>query len=146
MRADGSGAPLTIGIDLGTQSVRVVLMAEDGTVAGSGGAPLTSVRADDIRHEQDPEVWWDTVGEAARKVMGGRADREIDGLAICSTSGTILLTDAHGSPLTPALMYNDGRASEETRLAQEAGRSEEHTSELQSPDHLVCRLLLEKKK
>src|SRR5690348_18001949 len=27
-----------------------------------------------------------------------------------------------------------------------AGRSEEHTSELQSPVHLVCRLLLEKKK
>src|SRR5438552_14951536 len=27
-----------------------------------------------------------------------------------------------------------------------AARSEEHTSELQSPDHLVCRLLLEKKK
>src|SRR5258708_28485150 len=27
-----------------------------------------------------------------------------------------------------------------------ANRSEEHTSELQSPDHLVCRLLLEKKK
>src|SRR5258708_25790793 len=29
---------------------------------------------------------------------------------------------------------------------QPVGRSEEHTSELQSPDHLVCRLLLEKKK
>src|SRR5258708_25023582 len=28
----------------------------------------------------------------------------------------------------------------------EIQRSEEHTSELQSPDHLVCRLLLEKKK
>src|SRR5258708_17655185 len=32
----------------------------------------------------------------------------------------------------------------EQRAAQR--RSEEHTSELQSPDHLVCRLLLEKKK
>src|SRR5438552_14159703 len=33
------------------------------------------------------------------------------------------------------------------KLPQTAGRrSEEHTSELQSPDHLVCRLLLEKKK
>src|SRR5258708_18197577 len=35
------------------------------------------------------------------------------------------------------------------RLAAAAARldrSEEHTSELQSPDHLVCRLLLEKKK
>src|SRR5438552_18115390 len=29
---------------------------------------------------------------------------------------------------------------------RKALRSEEHTSELQSPDHLVCRLLLEKKK
>src|SRR5947208_13444990 len=31
-------------------------------------------------------------------------------------------------------------------LAFTPSRSEEHTSELQSPDHLVCRLLLEKKK
>src|SRR5438552_16825116 len=32
------------------------------------------------------------------------------------------------------------------RLRVRTERSEEHTSELQSPDHLVCRLLLEKKK
>src|SRR5438552_6092440 len=32
------------------------------------------------------------------------------------------------------------------RFGVGVGRSEEHTSELQSPDHLVCRLLLEKKK
>src|SRR5574344_2856138 len=31
-------------------------------------------------------------------------------------------------------------------LSDKFNRSEEHTSELQSPDHLVCRLLLEKKK
>src|SRR5947208_4801788 len=33
-----------------------------------------------------------------------------------------------------------------TGIAPNVSRSEEHTSELQSPDHLVCRLLLEKKK
>src|SRR5947208_10391208 len=32
------------------------------------------------------------------------------------------------------------------RADEGVDRSEEHTSELQSPDHLVCRLLLEKKK
>src|SRR5438552_12634501 len=32
------------------------------------------------------------------------------------------------------------------RFVRATARSEEHTSELQSPDHLVCRLLLEKKK
>src|SRR5207244_5257067 len=45
----------------------------------------------------------------------------------------------------------EGRSEVETRDALGAmervlDRSEEHTSELQSPDHLVCRLLLEKKK
>src|SRR5258708_26571087 len=37
------------------------------------------------------------------------------------------------------------RGTDPHRTAAPA-RSEEHTSELQSPDHLVCRLLLEKKK
>src|SRR5258708_28180116 len=36
----------------------------------------------------------------------------------------------------------EGHMSQST----DTNRSEEHTSELQSPDHLVCRLLLEKKK
>src|SRR5258708_23070259 len=41
-------------------------------------------------------------------------------------------------------LFNDGQTSGISSLAPL--RSEEHTSELQSPDHLVCRLLLEKKK
>src|SRR5205809_5572555 len=40
---------------------------------------------------------------------------------------------------------HDGATAEKTAQAEE-GRSEEHTSELQSRLHLVCRLLLEKKK
>src|SRR5207244_13555770 len=43
---------------------------------------------------------------------------------------------------------DEGRRPSEERDGREhhEQRSEEHTSELQSPDHLVCRLLLEKKK
>src|SRR5260363_460344 len=42
----------------------------------------------------------------------------------------------------------DPQAGQQDLAARDAAgwRSEEHTSELQSPDHLVCRLLLEKKK
>src|SRR5258708_29972283 len=39
-----------------------------------------------------------------------------------------------------------GRSPPPANPCQGSSRSEEHTSELQSPDHLVCRLLLEKKK
>src|SRR5438552_13871846 len=38
------------------------------------------------------------------------------------------------------------RPSPRVPIGGRRSRSEEHTSELQSPDHLVCRLLLEKKK
>src|SRR5439155_16912745 len=50
--------------------------------------------------------------------------------------------DLHGlgAPATPA------RAARGVSRAPPGGRSEEHTSELQSRGHLVCRLLLEKKK
>jgi len=41
--------------------------------------------------------------------------------------------------------YADRKAKTQP-AATASDRSEEHTSELQSPDHLVCRLLLEKKK
>src|SRR5947208_10087820 len=39
-----------------------------------------------------------------------------------------------------------GSSHRASRRGGNPARSEEHTSELQSPDHLVCRLLLEKKK
>src|SRR5258708_18462576 len=62
-----------------------------------------------------------------------------------------LLHRGAGSHLQPARSpceANPCRTAEAARQSRAAalGRSEEHTSELQSPDHLVCRLLLEKKK
>src|SRR5438552_7205900 len=50
----------------------------------------------------------------------------------------------HFSGVISPLVFNHFKFGESS--ARKMGRSEEHTSELQSPDHLVCRLLLEKKK
>src|SRR5258708_18905785 len=47
---------------------------------------------------------------------------------------------------TPGTLVNAVQAAIRAETGLETERSEEHTSELQSPDHLVCRLLLEKKK
>src|SRR5258708_29764856 len=59
-----------------------------------------------------------------------------------------------GASFTPRLIGLRGGPSDALTRRREPGlqlrgvhlRSEEHTSELQSPDHLVCRLLLEKNK
>src|SRR5258708_18503089 len=74
---------------------------------------------------------------------------------VCSCFGLRLLCNSRFSRagITVAL---PARSAEESNFVTSTGvplrigrskrRSEEHTSELQSPDHLVCRLLLEKKK
>src|SRR5258708_27467616 len=49
------------------------------------------------------------------------------------------------SPATPAPPWRSPHCPHLRWRRRTCGRSEEHTSELQSPDHLVCRLLLEKK-
>src|SRR5438876_7389304 len=48
--------------------------------------------------------------------------------------------------LTPTLSIAAFDAGKDVEGSDRQRRSEEHTSELQSPVHLVCRLLLEKKK
>src|SRR5258708_7985181 len=62
-----------------------------------------------------------------------------------------VLCGAHGGHLPKvkrAAQFRLARdeAQQELIRRMKDDRSEEHTSELQSPDHLVCRLLLEKKK
>src|SRR4051794_41195948 len=60
---------------------------------------------------------------------------------------TLFRSDSGATEFLPgALVERTLFETENRRVVAEGGRSEEHTSELQSPVHLVCRLLLEKKK
>src|SRR5207244_11889686 len=59
---------------------------------------------------------------------------------------TTLFRSACGRGHQPGPGSRPGPGGAPCRRPGSAARSEEHTSELQSPDHLVCRLLLEKKK
>jgi sugar (pentulose or hexulose) kinase len=122
MTADGTDAWL--GIDLGTQGVRVLVATSDGRILGEGSATLTSHRDGD-RHEQDPEDWWRAVGDAIGKAATGGADlAAVRGLAVDATSGTITLLDRNGAVATPALMYDDGRAAAELERVNEAGAAQ----------------------
>src|SRR5258708_22374636 len=57
----------------------------------------------------------------------------------------IYLRDLESSFKVSLAVIADPTVSGQQSFIIERGRSEEHTSELQSPDHLVCRLLLENK-
>ncbi|MBK3648077.1 carbohydrate kinase, partial [Streptomyces sp. MBT33] len=98
----------------------------DGTVVGRGSAPLGG-RRDGDRHEQDPGEWWEGVCAAARQAVEESRGVRIGGLAVCGTSGTVLLTDVAGRPLSPGLMYDDRRASAQAARARAAGLAVQDT-------------------
>ncbi len=109
-----------LGIDVGTQSVRVLAVDDGGHLVGYGFSALTSFRSRE-RHEQNPEHWWHAVVKAASMALTGVDTEAIGALAVAATSGTVLLADPAGHPYTYALMYDDERATDEARLVSEVG-------------------------
>jgi sugar (pentulose or hexulose) kinase len=115
------GEDIWLGLDLGTQSARAIAVSRDGAVLAAASRPLTS-RRDGPRHEQDPEEWWDALAAACRGTIAELPSGSVGATALCGTSGTILLVDEGGDPLTNGVMYDDSRAAEETDRVNEAGR------------------------
>ncbi|MDT0459331.1 FGGY family carbohydrate kinase [Streptomyces sp. DSM 41527] len=111
-----------LGLDLGTQSARCMAVDGTGQVLATAARPLTG-RRDGNRHEQDPEEWWSALAAACREALGQIDTRRVRGLAVDGTSGTILLADAHGTPLTPGVMYDDGRAAAQAAAVNAAGET-----------------------
>lgn len=114
--------PVWVGVDLGTQGVRALVATGSGEIVGKGSRPLSG-RRDGARHEQDPEDWWSAFAAACSEALEGVQPGRIGGVATDSTSGTILLVDPAGAALAPGLMYDDSRAAEQARRANEEGES-----------------------
>ncbi len=100
---------LFIGIDMGTSGCRAIAIDADGVEIARCSVALAEPRRDGPRVEQDPGLWWTALCQVTRALM---ADLPCPptALAIDGTSGTLVVTDAHGTPLGPGLLYNDARA------------------------------------
>src|SRR5437867_8122389 len=94
-------------------------------------------------------------GENKQPDRGGGMKQDIGQMIRRGTKGERPILQRVGQPLNRAIKVRRSRINKQKMLkafwnqspaADERIRSEEHTSELQSPYDLVCRLLLEKKK
>lgn len=106
-------------MDLGTSGVRCIAIDDAGTALAEARVTLPAPsRPADGLSEQDPAGWWRSTLEALHTVIGQRPGR-VRALAIDATSSTVLLCDAQGRPLGPALMYDDRRATHEAAQLSE---------------------------
>jgi len=104
--------PYFLGIDIGTQGARVVLVGADGVVVGSAGQVFEL--NGQSREEQSPEGWWEACLSSIRALMEQDRVRAAAGairaVAVTSTSGTVIPVDGNHCPLHDALMYSDKRS------------------------------------
>ena len=126
----GGSPEAVIGIDLGTSGCRGVAVDGSGAILAEARRllprPLTPAEG---WVEQDPELWWEAVrrllGEVAAEFSGvnagTKARTKISALCVDGTSGTLLLADRNGRPLTAALLYNDRRALEAATAVDNLG-------------------------
>ena len=101
---------ICIGIDLGTSGCRAVAITEAGKILAETSAPLPPSQQDGAAVQQSPEHWWLAIEEVMPQLLSHIDSERVRALAVDGTSGSVLLAEADGTPLTPALMYNDNRA------------------------------------
>jgi sugar (pentulose or hexulose) kinase len=104
-----SDAPVVLGIDVGTQGARVVAHEPSGALVHSASERFTG---DWSGPEQHPDVWWTAVSICLQRLTSHLSVREIAGISVTSTSGTVLPLGIDWQPVAPALMYSDRRSAE----------------------------------
>ncbi|MFN8593588.1 MAG: xylulokinase [Thermomicrobiales bacterium] len=100
-----------LGIDLGTSSVKALVVDGDGQVKGTGGAEYPVVRPRPGWAEQDPDAWWAATVDAVQQAVGwSGGGTTIAGIGFSGQMHGAVFIGENDRPLYPAVIWADGRA------------------------------------
>jgi xylulokinase len=112
---------VTVGIDIGTTSVKAVAAGDDGELLARCRIPHDLVAPSPDRFEHDPaQAWTAGVLEAWRQVRDG-AGRPIAAVTVAAMVPSMCGVDASGRPVTPGLLYGDARGRADVDAGEAAG-------------------------
>lgn len=136
-----------LGIDLGTSSLKVILLDRRHQVIASASSPLAVSQPQPLWREQDPADWWracelalaDVLAQAAQ---AGIAPGDVEAIGLTGQMHGATCLDAQGQVLRPAILWNDGRSHRECReLESLVPASRTITGNLMMPGFTAPKLL-----
>lgn len=134
----------TLGIDLGTSEVKLLLLDQHGTIAATAGAPLSVQRPHPHWSEQEPASWWEATQQAARQLRerAPQAWQQVQAIGLSGQMHGATLLDADDQVLRPAILWNDTRSAAECeQLTRAVPRLHEITGNLAMPGFTAPKLL-----
>ncbi len=132
-----------LGIDLGTSSVKVLLIAQDQRIVGSAHAPLEVQRPHSGWSEQDPDSWIAATGEAVMALRRAYP-AELAAVAGIGLSGHMhgaTLLDASDKVLRPCILWNDTRSFAEAAELDAQAIFRERTGNIVFPGFTAPKVL-----
>ena len=121
-----------LGLDVGTSGVKAILVSERGDVVASATTPLTMSTPHPGWAEQDPEAWWGGSVQSIRALMAARPDARVAAVGISGQMHSSVFLDGGGEVVRPALLWCDGRTTEECREITERVGGEARLRDLAS--------------
>ncbi len=134
-----------MGIDGGTEGVRVGIYDLSGKQVGMGITGYKTYHPNPGWAEQDPSEWWSALVNSVRQAMSqaGVNKEQIIGLSLDTTCPTMVLCKNDGTPLRRALMWMDLRAHEEADMISRSGHDalKYNGYGKVSPEWMPCKVL-----
>jgi xylulokinase len=98
-----------LGIDVSTTATKALLIDEKGAVLATATAAHTLQTPKPLWSEQDPHEWWQAAATAIRAVLkqAGIRSEEVAAVGLTGQMHGLVLLDAQGEVLRPAILWND---------------------------------------
>ena len=111
-----------LGIDVGTGGTRAVLLDEAGRVLGGATAEHAPMASPELGWaEQDPRDWWRAACAAVKECLAktGASAGEVSAIGLSGQMHGLVLLDAHGEVVRPALIWCDQRTEKQCQAITE---------------------------
>ena len=110
----------TIGIDLGTSAVKLLLMGDGGEIVriASREYPIEFPRPG--WSQQDPEDWWKAVRAGIPELLEGVDAGQVRGIGAGGQMHGLVALDENDAVIRPAILWNDGRTQKQVEYLNEA--------------------------
>lgn len=122
-----AGRTVALGVDVGTSSSKGVLVdVASGEIVASATISHDVERPRPGWFEMDGRIWWDEFVELSRQLTSGHPDADVVTVGVSGMGPCVLLADADGEPVRPAILYGiDTRATDQIdRMTAELGEDE----------------------
>lgn len=103
-----------MGIDVGTQSVKVGIFNSKGEIITSASKNYSTFYPHPGWAEQNPQDWWNALNHSVQECLKEVNPDGIKGIGVSATSCTVVCVDELGNPLRNALLWMDVRAGKQT--------------------------------